>query len=262
MQFASLGSGSKGNATLVKTSDACVMVDCGFALKVLQQRMATLALSPSDLSAVLITHEHGDHIRGLAALLRKYPVPVYLTAGTASALPSEFKPLLHPIEAGHCFTLGQTRICAVGVPHDAKEPVQFVFHHQGLKLGILSDLGSITETVIQAYSGCDGLMVEANYCPKRLASGPYPISLKKRVAGRWGHLSNEQTAHLLSQLDNSRLQHLVIGHISQQNNTPELTTLALQHLTPQLPFQIASQEHGFHWLHIHPGHSRGHTHAA
>lgn len=262
MQFASLGSGSKGNAALVKTGDTCLLVDCGFGIKTLEQRLAELQLSLNHITAVLITHEHGDHIKGLAALLRKTGIPVYLTQGTASKRPASEQRHFTLIAANQPFNIQTIHIQPVAVPHDAQEPVQFVFHHQGLKLGILSDLGSITSGIIQAYNGCDALMLEANYCPHLLAYGSYPASLKRRVAGNWGHLSNDQTAHLLSQLDTQHLQHLVIGHISQHNNTPERTALALNSLQPPLSYQLASQEHGFNWLHIHPRHSRGQTHAA
>jgi phosphoribosyl 1,2-cyclic phosphodiesterase len=248
MRFASLGSGSQGNATVVSCDGDSLLVDCGFSLREVQTRLDRLGLCPSDLSAILVTHEHSDHIRGVGPLARKYGIPVVMTRGTAQSgrmgrLPSE-----RIIEPSSKFDLAGFEIHAVAVAHDAAQPSQFVFCRQGIKLGLLTDLGSISVNVLEAYQGCDGLLVEANHDPIMLACGPYPPSLKRRVAGQWGHLSNEQTQSLLMQLDVSRLQHLVVGHISQTNNSICRASGALEGLVPHIPIHFACQNQGFDWL--------------
>lgn len=248
MRFASLGSGSQGNATLVSCDGDTVLVDCGFSLRELHTRMQRLGADPAQLTAVLVTHEHSDHIRGIGPLARKYRIPVVMTAGTQASGRLGALPQVQIIEPGQVFSLGGFEIVPVAVAHDAAEPSQFVFHRAGKKLGLLTDLGSITASVIDAYQACDGLLVEANHDPVMLACGPYPASLKRRVAGQWGHLSNAQTQSLLQQLDISRLQHLVIGHISQTNNSICRAAAALEGILPHFPIHYACQNQGFDWL--------------
>ena len=251
MRFASLGSGSQGNATLVSCEGDMLLIDCGFSLRELQARMHRLGAEPSGLSAILVTHEHSDHIRGVWPVARKYGLPVYLTSGTHASGRLGKLPDIRVIEPPGRFEVGGFTIAPVAVAHDAAEPSQFVFYRQGKKLGLLTDLGSITASVLEAYQGCDALLVEANHDPIMLASGPYPPSLKRRVAGQWGHLSNAQTMSLLEQLDTSRLQHLVIGHISQTNNSICRAAAALEGILPQLPIHYACQNQGFDWLTLH-----------
>ncbi len=250
MKFASLGSGSEGNATLVVSGDTHLLVDCGFTLAQLTLRLARLGLTPDAIGAVLVTHEHGDYIRGVGPLCRKYQLPVFLSSGTLSTGRLGKLPAAFSIEAGCEFCIESLQIQPVAVPHDAQQPLQFVFHSQNKKLGLLTDLGSLTEHVIHAYSHCDGLLVEANHDPIMLACGPYPASLKRRVGGQWGHLSNAQTAHLLRELDTSRLQRLVVGHISQTNNTRALAQSAITEVLPHLDIHFACQAQGFDWQHI------------
>ncbi|MEY4590694.1 MAG: hypothetical protein RL497_2770 [Pseudomonadota bacterium] len=251
MRFASLGSGSQGNATLVSCEGELILVDCGFSLRELHARMQRLGVAPSDLLAVLVTHEHSDHIRGVGPLARKYGLPVYLTQGTHASGRLGPLPNVQIIQPNLRFCLGGFSVAPVAVAHDAAEPSQFVFYRQGKKLGLLTDLGSITAGVIDAYQSCDGLLIEANHDPIMLACGAYPASLKRRVAGQWGHLSNAQTQNLLEQLDTSRLQHLVIGHISQTNNSICRAAAALEGILPHLPIQYACQNQGFDWLTLH-----------
>lgn len=248
MQFASLGSGSQGNATLVSCCGETLLIDCGFSLRELHVRMQRLGLHPSELSAILVTHEHSDHIRGVGPLARKYSIPVVMTAGTAASGRMGRLPAERIIAPSSSFELAGFTIDAVSVAHDAAEPSQFVFHREGKKLGLLTDLGSVTASVIDAYQACDALLVEANHDPIMLACGPYPSSLKRRVAGQWGHLSNAQTQGLLMQLDTSRLQHLVIGHISQTNNSICRAAAALAGILPDFPIHYACQNQGFDWL--------------
>jgi phosphoribosyl 1,2-cyclic phosphodiesterase len=248
MRFASLGSGSQGNATLVAAGDDLLLVDCGFSLRELHSRLARFDLEPSQLMAVLVTHEHGDHIRGVGPLARKYHLPVYLTAGTWASGRLGVLPQVNIIEPLTAFTLGGFTVMPVAVAHDAAEPSQFVFYRGGQKLGVLTDLGSITTNVLEAYHGCDAMLIEANHDPIMLASGPYPRSLKQRVGGQWGHLSNAQTQGLLEQLDTSRLRHILVAHISTTNNSYSLAAAALEGILPQVPIHYACQNLGSGWL--------------
>lgn len=250
MRFASLGSGSKGNATVVCNGRTRILVDCGFSLRELETRIARLGITVADLNGVLVTHEHSDHMRGVGPTARKYGIPVYMTPGTYRSRNFGELPNLQLIQQYQPFELGDIQVQPVAVAHDAQEPSQYIFHCVGLKLGILTDLGSITTEVLTAYQGCDGLLIEANHDPVMLACGPYPQSLKARVAGRWGHLSNAQTASLLAQLDTSRLQQLVVGHISQQNNSLEHTSAALAGVISHIDIQYACQNQGFDWLQL------------
>lgn len=249
MRFASLGSGSKGNATLVEAGDACLLLDCGFSARELERRLSMLQLDGARLSGILVTHEHSDHIKGVWTLSRRHQLPVYMTGGTAkaSAAPADID--LHLITPQQRFQVQGVDVLPVAVPHDAREPVQFVFNCAGLKLGVLTDLGHISSHVRECYQGCDGLFVEANHDREMLADGPYPYSLKQRVAGDWGHLNNEQTAGLLNAVEPRTLQALVVGHISQQNNALSAVQEAMASVASVVPEIIyASQDDCVDWL--------------
>ncbi|UTF61063.1 MBL fold metallo-hydrolase [Gilvimarinus sp. DA14] len=251
MRFASLGSGSKGNSTLIEWPGGALLVDCGFSVKETEARLARLGRAAKDLTAVIVTHEHSDHIKGVAALARRYQMPVYMTPGTYHSRDHGRIPELKLIENYQPFTLGGLEVKPVAVPHDAREPAQFVFRCNGRSLGILTDLGNISPHVERAYCDCDALILEANHDPMMLAGGPYPPSLKQRVGGLWGHLSNQQAAGFLQRVDVQRLQHLVVAHISQKNNTLALAKLALEPFTAGIANTIyACQDEGFGWLEI------------
>ena len=248
-RFASLGSGSRGNATLVQWGEEYLLIDCGFSMKELEVRLARLALHPSRLTALLVTHEHSDHIKGVAPLARRYRLPVYMTPGTFYSRNLGELPGLRLIESYTPFALGQLRVQPVAVPHDAREPSQFIFEYTGRRLGILTDLGSITPQVEASYQDLDAMVLEANHDPAMLAYGPYPASLKQRVGGLWGHLSNQQAAGFLQRLNCARLQHLVIAHISQQNNSLAVAQAALAPVTTAVKqVTYACQNQGFDWL--------------
>ena len=248
-RFASLGSGSRGNATLVEWDGGAVLIDCGFSLKETELRLARLGKSARDLSAVLVTHEHGDHIKGVAALARRHQLSVYMTPGTYHSRDLGELPALHLIEAYKPFELAGLAITPVAVPHDAREPAQYVFAYAGLRLGVLTDLGNISAHVEEAYQNLDAMILEANHDPQMLASGSYPPSLKQRVGGPWGHLSNQQAAGFLRRVDCARLQHLVVAHISQQNNSLERAQAALAEVTADIKqVTYACQNQGFDWL--------------
>lgn len=254
MRVAALGSGSKGNAILVCQDDMLVLVDCGFSLVETRRRMARLGCSPEDLSAILLTHEHSDHIKGVPVLARATGVPVYATAGTWRGLsPAHVRGVRQEtLRHGVCLDLGALQVMPVAVPHDAREPVQFVLQAAGRKLGILTDLGSVTEALSHAYSACHALLLESNHDPHMLARGSYPQALKQRVASNQGHLSNAQAAAFLDSLELHALQHLVLCHMSEKNNSHARVEAAFEtaKLQPRTSMQIACQTEGFCWLSI------------
>jgi phosphoribosyl 1,2-cyclic phosphodiesterase len=248
LRFASLGSGSSGNATIVCDGSSAILIDCGFTYKETCRRLAVLHTQPEYLKAVLVTHEHGDHAKGVATLAKKLDIPIYCSRGTAYAAGFDLERVCF-IQANDAFSVNGFSVSAVTVPHDAREPLQFTVNSKGAKLGVLTDLGAITQAVIDAYHACDALLVEANHDVHMLALGPYPPSLQRRVASDWGHLNNNQTARLLESLDLSRVQHLIVGHISEKNNCLEKVRDALLPLVSAgLPLQFASQEQSLDWL--------------
>ena len=219
MRFALLGSGSRGNATLVQAGDTLVMVDCGFSCQEAERRLAALGLEAGALDAILLTHEHGDHVRGVDVLARRHGLPVWATAGTLDATGLADSIACHVINSHQAFQLGAMRIRPIPVPHDAREPSQFVFEADGRRLGLLTDTGSLTPHIVQALDGVHGLVLEWNHDSDLLASGPYPPSLKRRVGGDYGHLANHQSRDLLARLDTGRLRIMVAAHISEKNNS-------------------------------------------
>lgn len=251
MRFASLGSGSEGNALVVSAGSTCLLMDCGFTLAETELRLARLGLKPEQLSGVVVTHEHGDHIAGVARLARRYALPVWLTHGTYLAYQSAFKGLtgLAEILPDQPFFIGDLQVHPYAVPHDAAEPVQYVFGDGAARLGVLTDTGCITPHIISTLEGCSGLVLECNHDSELLASGDYPYCLKQRVGGRYGHLNNEEAASLLARIDCSRLQHVVAAHISRKNNTPELAVSALAKVLgcEESWIAVASQDEGLDW---------------
>ncbi len=251
MRFASLGSGSKGNSTLIEWSGGSLLLDCGFSVKETEARLQRLGRSASNLTAVVVTHEHTDHIKGVAALARRYKMPVYMTPGTFHSKDHGQIPELRLIETYQRFNLAGLEVEPVAVPHDAREPAQFVFRCNGVSLGVLTDLGNISPHVERCYCDCDALVLEANHDPMMLAGGPYPPSLKQRVGGLWGHLSNQQAAGFLQRVDTARLQHLVVAHISQKNNSLALVREVIEPLVVSVGNTVyACQDEGFDWLEV------------
>lgn len=245
VRLASLGSGSKGNATLVQLGDQLILIDCGFSAKQIALRMARLGLAPGDLTALLVTHEHSDHARGVKTLAHRYNIPVYASHGTLKAM--EFPLPARCIASHGRFQLGNVDVVPVAVPHDAREPIQFVFEYAGARVGVLSDLGHVTPHVVAHYRDCDLLMMESNHDPEMLRTGSYPPSLKRRVGGDHGHLSNSQAAALLQQVGHAKAQ-VVIGHVSEQNNSAQHLQATFAGLRDQVAsLDIADQADGITW---------------
>ncbi|MFO7593098.1 MAG: MBL fold metallo-hydrolase [Pseudomonadota bacterium] len=254
MRFALLGSGSKGNASLVESGQTRLLIDCGFSVKELEGRMARLGVEADSIDAVLVTHEHNDHLAGVGAFARKYGKPVWLTAGTAKGAAGRLG-LLPQCRLLNChreFAIGDLQVTPFPVPHDAREPCQFVFTNGDKRLGLLTDSGRSTQHIEQQLSACDALILESNHDTGMLRKGPYPPRLQARVGGELGHLSNDQAAAILQRIDCSSLQHLVAAHLSEKNNLPELATSALSEALGCEPewIALAHQTSGLDWREI------------
>ena len=251
MQFCCLGSGSKGNATLVRFNDQLIMIDCGFSLKYIKQAMLDKGCEPSQLSAIIVTHEHSDHVQGVNTLAKRYKIPIYCTVGTACSPKLTPELTIHIVRDAQAFQLGGIEITPITVPHDANEPCQFHFSAANKKLGVLTDLGSISEYVFHAFNHCDALLLESNHDVDMLWAGPYPQSLKHRVVGEWGHLSNTQAVAFLQTIALEKLSTLVLGHISEKNNTLNLVKNLFQPFESKIGRVIyADQKEGFSWISV------------
>lgn len=256
MRFASLGSGSAGNALVVEANNTRVMLDCGFGIKETVTRLLRLNLSPEDLTAIVITHEHDDHAGGAFKFAAKYNVPVWLSYGTFKMvdryLPSQHNLKLNILDSHTAFSINDIHIQPYPVPHDAREPIQCVFSNGAKRLGVLTDVGRTTPHIEATLSKCDALVLECNHDASMLNTGPYSWSLKKRVGGDLGHLENADAANILAKLDNSKLQHIIAAHLSAKNNTPLLAQKALSGaLNCELNWVgLADQTLGFDWRHL------------
>lgn len=251
MRFASLGSGSQGNSLVVEAGRTTLLLDCGFSARTTVERLARLGICADQLSGILVTHEHSDHIAGVFRFARRFALPVYLTHGTHVAAPRGKTPLpeCRLIDSHAPFVINDLEIQPFPVPHDAREPVQYVFCDGSHRLGVLTDTGSITQHIVDVLQSCDALVLECNHDPDLLAASDYPPSLKRRIAGRLGHLANDEAASLLSRIDTRKLQHLLAAHLSQQNNRRDLAVKALANtLTCSEEWiGVACQEAGFGW---------------
>jgi phosphoribosyl 1,2-cyclic phosphodiesterase len=250
MRFALLGSGSEGNALVVQAGGSCLLMDCGFTLTETTARLARLGVEPDRIDTIVVTHEHGDHISGVARLARKHGIPVWLTHGTLrshNALAG--LPGITEINPHESFAIGDIEVQPYLVPHDAAEPVQYVFGDGSKRLGVLPDSGCTTPHIESMLHGCDALVLECNHDAQMLANGDYPWSLKQRVGGRLGHLSNAAAADFLARLDTSRLRHIVAAHLSHKNNLPELAVAALSDALGCSAewIAVATQQQGLDW---------------
>ena len=280
MRFASLGSGSAGNAMVVENASTRLLLDCGFGLREVIYRLQCLDLSPDQITGILVTHEHEDHAKGVFKLAAKYKIPVWLTQGsfkmcgryladiTTTTTENQsshdlsvnltLKPKLsanhaaisiNMIDSHTSFSIQDISVTPFPVPHDAREPTQFTFTDGKYKLGVLTDTGASTPHVEHMLNACDALIIECNHDLKLLEQGAYPYSLKQRVSGRLGHLDNTSAASLLAALDNSKLKHIIAAHLSAKNNTPELAKIALSQVLncDSDWIGVAQQESGFGW---------------
>jgi phosphoribosyl 1,2-cyclic phosphodiesterase len=256
LRFASLGSGSEGNALLISAvsgiTTTTVMLDCGFGIRETERRLARLDVSPSDISGILVTHEHQDHVAGVCKFARRYQIPVWVSFGTYQALRPDYKNVtFHICRDGDKLAIGDLQLFPYTVPHDAREPVQFHATDGQFKLGVLTDAGHLTPHLIQALDGCDGLVLECNHDSQMLADSAYPPSLKRRIGGAYGHLSNQAAAEILAVLDRSRLRRVVGAHLSKKNNLPKLARSVLcSAMGDEEPVSLACQDEGFGWIEL------------
>ena len=217
-----LASGSKGNATYISDGETSILIDAGLSGIELQRRLASRDLSPENLDAIIVTHEHSDHVRGVGILSRRYKLPVYINPKTHRASPRIGK--LHetrPFECGTTFHVNKMAIHPFAISHDAENPAGFTIGQNGTTVGIATDLGIATAMVRQHLKRCALLILEANHDLTMLETGPYPWPLKQRIRGRTGHLSNPDSKKLLKELQHKGLRHVILGHLSEINNTPQ-----------------------------------------
>lgn len=256
MRFGFLGSGSEGNALLIEAGDGLsttrVLLDCGFGIRETATRLGRLGVAPEQLDALLVTHEHGDHIGSAYAFAAKYRLPVYTSHGTWLAtghLRGADRADVRVIAADHAFTVGGMQILPYTVPHDAREPLQFVLSDGDARLGVLTDAGMETPYLVARLAQMDALVLECNHDREMLRNSVYPPSLKRRIGGDFGHLANEVAAAILSRIAHGGLKRVVAAHLSQQNNTPELATGALAAVLGTTPDDIlvADQQLGLAW---------------
>jgi phosphoribosyl 1,2-cyclic phosphodiesterase len=226
-----LASGSRGNCALVSSASTKILVDAGISCRETFKRMKALSEDPHSLSAILITHEHSDHVYGLAVLAKKLRIPVFMTGATHQAWSRAIrnqngeKPQLEKFErfeSGHSFQVGDIGVRPFTIPHDAADPVGFTFRAEGIKVGVATDLGYIPLSVRDHLRGCDVLVVESNHDVEMLRVGPYPWSVKQRVMSRVGHLSNLALADFFSNDYDNNATFVVLAHLSEQNNHPEI----------------------------------------
>jgi phosphoribosyl 1,2-cyclic phosphodiesterase len=257
IRFCSLGSGSTGNATVVEGSGGItttrLLVDAGFSLRELELRLARAGLEPTDLDAVFVTHEHSDHIGCAVALADRHDLPVWMSRGTWRALGEAIAPpRLRFARDGETIPVGDLELRPFTVAHDAAEPLQLRCGDGSMRLVVLTDLGSITAHMIEHVAGCDAIVLECNHDAAMLATSRYPPSLKARIGGRFGHLSNATAAEILARCASARLQHVVAAHLSRENNRPDLarTALAACFGGAGEAIVVADPLAGFDWLQL------------
>ncbi len=257
IRFCSLGSGSSGNATVVEATSGItttrLLVDAGMSLREIELRLARVGLQGNDLDAVFVTHEHGDHVGCALALAERYELALWMSRGTWRALgEAELPARFCFARDGEAIAVGDLELHPFTVAHDAAEPLQLRCSDGDSCVGILTDLGSISAHMIENVTGCDALVLECNHDEALLAASRYPASLKARIGGRFGHLSNATAVELLGRVAGTRLRHLVAAHLSRENNRPELARSALAECWGSRPEDIvvADPERGFDWLRI------------
>ena len=231
LQLIVLGSGSTGNSAVVCTGQSRILIDAGLSAARLLERLAAVGVAPDSLSGIFITHEHGDHCRGLEILTKKHPLPILCNARTREVLRDSLKTdkHWHIIPGAGCFEFAGLEIETFSVPHDAADPVGLVLRHEKASLGVLSDVGHITAVMRQKLRGLDTLFIEANYDTGLLSlDTKRPWSTKQRIQGRHGHLSNDQTAAFVAEVSSPRLERVVLGHLSKDCNSPDLAIAAVR----------------------------------
>ena len=255
IRFKSLGSGSSGNATVVQASSGAglthLLVDCGLGLPQLDKRLGAAGMLAEQIDAIFVTHEHGDHIGCARQLALRERIPVWMSHGTWMAIGApDFDGLLRIACDSIDIEIGALKVRPFTVPHDAREPLQLTCTDGAVRLGVLTDLGHATAHVLQQLAGCTSLMLECNHDPALLAASSYPLFLKRRVGGAWGHLANEAAAAVALAIQPHGLRQIVAAHLSEQNNRPELARQALAQALgcSEADIHVADGPSGSGWL--------------
>lgn len=234
MRLCSITSGSSGNCIYVGSGATHLLVDVGISGKRTEQGLNSLGITAKDLDGILITHEHADHISGLGVIARKYGIPIYATPGTIDAIVNCSSvgkidtSLFCEVEADKKLNIKDLTVNPMRISHDAAQPVAYRISYGNKKVGICTDLGVYNDYTVECLKGMDALLIEANHDVKMLQVGPYPYYLKQRILGDRGHLSNENSGRLLSRILHDKLQHIILGHLSKENNLPELAYEAVR----------------------------------
>ncbi len=230
VRFLSLVSGSSGNASLITDGNTTILIDCGLSGKKLTEQMSAIGLCPSDLSGILITHEHTDHTKGAGVVSRKYNIPIYTTQGTFDAMKigAVSEENFHAIVPDSTFDIGTISITPFSIPHDAAAPVGFSFFTENKKYTLATDIGCMTEQLYCKICGCDSIILESNHDVDMLRYGDYPYHLKERILGKKGHMSNDLTAETAIRLAKDGTKHIMLAHLSHENNTPEIAKITTE----------------------------------
>ena len=242
MKFMNIASGSSGNSTFISTDKTAVLIDAGISLKKIEEGLRSIGMTGADLDAVVITHEHSDHIKGLGVLSRKYNIPIYATAGTikgineVSSVGKIDSGLYNIISSDIEFTVGDLRIEPHSIWHDAYEPVCYSFEDDNNKVSVATDLGDFNDYLVKSLSDSDILLIEANHDVRMLEVGPYSYALKRRILGRLGHLSNETAGQFIKKLLNDHVRSIILGHLSKENNLPDLAYEAVKYEISDNPY--------------------------
>lgn len=245
MRFTSIASGSSGNSSYIGTDHTHVLVDAGVTMKAINQGLHALDLDLSDVQAIFLTHEHIDHIRAIGTISRKYQIPVYGTLETLKevrlnrTLGDFSTELLQPILPDAVTAIGDLKVTPFSIDHDAADPVGYRIEAEGKKVAVATDLGHYDDYIAAHLKNLDAMVIEANHDLRMLSTGPYPMALKRRILSDHGHLSNESSGHLIDRILNSRVKHVFLGHLSKENNLPELALKTVQQ-------EINASESEFH----------------
>ena len=253
MRFTLLGSGSAGNCLVINSGTSTVLVDCGLSFQETKRRLLARDVSLADIDAILVTHEHGDHSGGVFTLAKKMDIPIWCTSGTSRATMAEkHATLVNEIIGFSKFEVGALKIKPYPVPHDALEPSQFTLSDNQFKLGVLTDAGSVTAHMFENLRDCDALVLEFNHDENLLLKSSYPATLKNRIAGGFGHLSNTTAKDFLENLINPKLKFVLAAHLSETNNSEVLVRSILSEILDEkgIAFAIANQQDGSDWIEI------------
>ena len=227
VRFVSLISGSTGNSSLISDGDTTILIDCGMSGAMLKQKLSEVQIAPEDISAILVTHEHSDHTKGVGIASRRYGLDIYASAGTlmnmqVGKIDAQY---IHTVEPNKMFSVGTIDVIPFDIPHDAAEPFGYNLFIDGKKYTVATDIGYVPDTLYKNLDGSDYIILESNHDEQMLKIGSYPMYLKKRILGKFGHMSNDLTAETATRLASTGTKHIMLAHLSNENNTPEIAEI-------------------------------------